>query len=200
MGERRIAQGGETGAWIVGVVGAARNEWGSIRKMVDEGWVQTFFMRLGSNTPTPAHMHGQAQTQTPGRQSLNHSNRRRVNQSMQGSHSLSAVQTLTSKCCPTSFHRTTFSLFISPVVKTTAFTVLRKSIITVTKPKSGVEAPDGEGVFVVSPLWSDNHHFCLYTGNPSYCTCCFFSLSPLDDGAKSLPSATLNPMFTEKSL
>lgn len=47
----------------------------------------------------------------------------------------------------------------------------------------------------VSLLWNDSDHSHIYTDNPSFCTCFFF----LDDCAKSLPLATLNPVFTEKA-
>lgn len=144
-------------------------------------------------------MDGQAQTETPGRQSqsrtLNHSNWRRRNQT--GSHSPSAVQIHIFTCFPTSSHSTTFSLQISLVVKTTSFTVLRKSIITPTKAFhwKSESSPRWKGVLLCPRLRDDTDHSCIYTGNPSFCTCYFFP----DDCAKSLPSGSLNPVFTEKA-
>lgn len=115
---------------------------------------------------------GQVQTGTPGRQSLNHkaacsvtpTDSMRINQSCT-SHTLSLVGKYV-LYIQTFFHELMFNhflpphpLLISPVVKTTAVAVLRKSVITATKPFTGNqnEVPDGKahcsGMTVIIPVY-----------------------------------------------
>lgn len=86
------------------------------------------------------------------------------------------------------------SLLIFPVVESSAFTVLRKAIITETKSftENQNEVPDGKA-FHCDPAME--RQWSLLFRNPSVCTCYFFP----DDCAKSLPLATLNPVFAEKA-
>lgn len=86
MGERWIAQGGEIGARNCQGLGAARNKWGSIRIMLDDGWGEMADERAGVLTlhkQTSARALAQTHplSDTHGRASTNRDPGRAVTQS-----------------------------------------------------------------------------------------------------------------------
>lgn len=162
-------------------------------KCLREPWGVKFTHHL--RAPTQKHTHCEVGKHKQ-RQPLNHKSEKlklALNQSVLGSNSLWCANTrlvLVSKTSRSFLPKLQLlsSLLMFPVVEATVFTVLRKVVIILTNAftEHQNEAPDGKAFCcalrraVTVIILVD-----IYTGNPSFCTCCFFFSLHCDDCAKA---------------